>query len=163
MVAEQRKVRKVNRYAGIPHLRQKREVEACAKQPDLWMNPDVNLTVRATLLHSDTVATLRLHGVGSGAGLSISVGEQLVGVIGGEDLLGFLTKSLARLTFYVGGTTDIDSETAPPVEPDCTFVSLGGEYPELLEAYLLREAAKTQRRSAWAGLRLVPGTKGARQ
>ena len=69
--------------------------------------------------------------------------------MGGQDLLNFLTKSLARFAFYRADTLDI----CPGLQevPYQTRFSLGGEDEDELDAYLARESAKTARRDRTAG------------
>ena len=120
------------------------------------MSKDVNLICHATLLDSRVAATLRHHGVGSDSGISICLGDQVIGIVGGGDLLNFLTKSLARFSFYRADTVDICPGLQEMAEPNRLY--LGGEDYDELAAYLARESAKTARKE---GLKVIRG--GARK
>jgi hypothetical protein len=150
MAANQRKPREPN---NITRVHWGRDVGVSdAVKPEVWMSRDVNLICHTTLLDTRESATLRHHGVGSDSGVSVCLGDRVIGVVGGQDLLNFLNKSLARFAFYRADTLDV----CPGLQdiPDPTRFSLGGEDDDELDAYLARESAKTARRE---GLKVIRG------
>ena len=51
-------------------------------KPEVWMSKEVNLICHTTLLDSRVAASLRHHGVGSDSGISVCLGDRVIGVVG---------------------------------------------------------------------------------
>jgi hypothetical protein len=154
MAARQRKPHEPNNMATV-HWGSDVGVSDSVK-PEVWMSKGVNLVCHTTLLDGRVAASLRHHGVGSDSGLSVCLGDRVIGVIGGQDLLNLLTKSLARFAFYRADTVDICPGLQEMEEP--TRLHLGAGDDDELAAYLARESAKTARKE---GLKVIRG--GARK